>query len=442
MDFLLPQEVLFIIDTLNSHNFDAYAVGGCVRDTLLCRIPKDWDITTNALPEDIIKSFKHTVPTGIKHGTVTVIIGKQSYEVTTYRIDGKYTDNRHPDQVVFTNSLEEDLSRRDFTINAMAFNSLKSLQDPFNGTLDLKNKLIKCVGNPTLRFTEDALRMLRAIRFSAELKFTIEENTLQALSTNCKLINNVSFERIHDELCKILLSDVPSTGIRLLETTGLLNIILPELNECVGFNQRNPYHNKDVFEHTLAVLDNTTSDLILRLSALLHDIGKPKCFSADEKGIGHFYMHNIKSSIISQEILGRLRFDNNTIRTVNILIKEHLSCNESLSPSAVKKLINRVGIDNLDKLFELQAADIKAHKPPHDFTKLDQLKFTVKDILNSKQAFSIKQLEINGSDLIKLGYPQGIIIGETLKKILDLVLENPDLNSKEKLLELAKNMLS
>lgn len=441
MNFELPKEVLYIINTLNRNNFAAFAVGGCVRDTLLGRTPNDWDITTNALPKDMIRIFEHTIPTGIKHGTVTVIIDSLHYEVTTYRIDGKYTDNRHPDEVVFTDSLTEDLSRRDFTINAMAFNPQSNLQDPFSGTSDLNNKLIKCVGIPDLRFKEDALRMLRAVRFSTELNFTIEEKTLLAIIRNNGLIKNVSNERIREELCKILLSSTPSIGIRLLYTTGLLNFILPELSECAGFNQHNPHHDKDVFEHTLAVLDNVPANLTLRLAALLHDIGKPKCFSLDENEIGHFYMHNIVSYNISLEILRKLKFDNNTIKSVSSLVKEHLSGNYSMTIPGVKRLINRIGTDNLDDLFKLQIADIKGHVPPYDFAKVNSLKKLTADILEKKQAFSINQLAVNGSDLINLGYPQGIIIGETLRKLLDIVIENPDLNTKEHLLKLAKQEL-
>lgn len=438
MNFELPEEVLYIINTLAEHNFEAFVVGGCVRDSLLSREPKDWDITTNALPKDIITIFEHTVPTGIKHGTVSVIINKSPFEVTTYRIDGEYTDSRHPDKVTFTNSLTEDLSRRDFTVNAIAYNPKEGICDPFSGETDLTNRVIKCVGNPALRFQEDALRMLRAIRFSTQLDFEIHKKTLAAISENNELIKKISLERIRDELCKMLLCNAPSTGFHLLNATGLLSYILPELSACVNLPQHNPHHDKDVFQHTLTVLDSTPKDLILRLAALFHDIGKPKCFTLDENGLGHFYMHHIESSAVSQKILKRLRFDNNTINTVDILIKEHLISNDNIKPAAVKRLINRVGIENIDNLFQLQIADIKGHKPPFDFTKVNELQNMVHEILKKHQAFSINQLAVNGSDLINLGYPKGRIIGETLNKLLNIVLENPELNTKEDLIKLAK----
>lgn len=441
MNFSLPQDVLYIINTLSEHNFEAFAVGGCVRDTLLDRVPKDWDITTNAMPQDIINIFEHTVPTGIKHGTISIIINKTPYEVTTYRIDGEYTDNRHPDEVIFTNSITEDLSRRDFTINAIAYNPKEGLSDPFSGEKDLNNKLIKCVGDPSLRFQEDALRMLRAIRFSTQLDFEIEEKTLRAISYNSELIKKISYERVREELCKILLCNDPSVGFQLLNNTGLLSFIIPEFSKCVGFSQRNPHHNKDIFEHTLAVLDNTPKDLNLRLAALFHDIGKPKCFTLDENGIGHFYMHEVESATISNEILKRLRFDNNRIKTVSILIREHLINTDNIKPPAVKRLINRVGVENLDNLFKLQIADIKGHTPPFDFTKVNKLKSMAHEILEKQQAFSTNQLAINGSDLIELGYPKGVIIGRTLGCLLDMVIENPELNTKEKLIKFAKEMV-
>lgn len=441
MKIILPKDVEYIIDTLNKNNFSAYAVGGCIRDKLMHREPKDWDITTSALPENISQIFENTIPTGIKHGTITVLLNKTPYEITTFRIDGKYSDNRHPDKVIFSNSLYEDLGRRDFTINSMAYNHNEGLQDPFNGEKDLRNKLICSVGNPDLRFNEDSLRMLRAIRFSTKLNFQIDKNTVDSIKRNYLLIKNVSMERIRDEISKILLSNTPSIGFHELNKVGLLKIIFPELHACVGFNQRNPHHHKDIFEHTMLVLDNTPNNLIIRIAALFHDIGKPKCFSIDAKGIGHFYMHAIEGAKISQEILKKLKFDNNTIKIIYTLIKEHLVNRNNLKLPAIKKFINRVGVDNLNYLFELQIADIKGHNPPHDFSPVINLKTSVQKILSRKDPLSLKDLAINGNDLINVGYPKGMALGKTLNELLDLVIKKPELNKKDILIKEAAKKL-
>lgn len=399
-------------------------------------------LSTNALPEDIIKLFKNTVPTGIKHGTITVLINREPYEVTTFRIDGKYSDNRHPDSVVFSNSLYEDLSRRDFTMNSIAYNHKDGLQDPFNGKNDLQQKIIRCVGDPDLRFTEDSLRMLRAIRFSTQLNLRIEQNTINSIKKNYILIKNVSMERIRDELSKILLTDKPSLGFKLLKETNLLEIILPELFICSGFNQHNPHHYKDIFDHTMLVLDNTSNDLIIRIAALLHDIGKPKCFSIDKNGIGHFYMHHMVGAKISQEILSRLKFDNKTKSIIYILIKEHLVNRTQLKMPAIKRLINRVGVNNLNYLFDLQIADIKGHALPHDFSPIFNLKNSVNEILARKDPLKLSDLDITGNDLIKIGYLKGAIIGKTLNELLELVIKNPKLNKNDILISKAKENLN
>lgn len=438
MKFKIPDDVSFIIDNFYKNGFHAHIVGGCVRDCILERTPNDWDITTNALPEDMIRLFAHTVPTGIKHGTVTIVIGSCNYEVTTYRIDGEYSDNRHPDEVIFTNSLKEDLSRRDFTINAMAYNHNSGLIDPFNGLSDIENKTIRCVGNADKRFNEDALRMLRAIRFSSQLKFQIDEDTFYAIVRNHNLIKNVSIERIREELSKILLCEKPSIGICALKDTGLLKYVLPEILDCIDFDQRNSHHDKTVFEHILSVIDNSPADLTIRLAAMLHDIGKPMCFTIDENEIGHFYGHELKSADIAESLLRRLKFDNNTIKTVKILVLEHMHRHSKLKSSSIKKLINRVGIENLDSLFKLQAADIEGGTPPYDFSSIEYMKDEISKIINQKQPINIKDLQIDGSDIVALGYKPGKIIGEILNYLLEEVLENPCLNNKETLLELAK----
>lgn len=437
MDILLPPSVSLILDTLNSNNYKAYIVGGCVRDSLLGKHPKDWDITTSALPSEIMKLFNKTIPTGLKHGTVTVVINDDNFEVTTFRIESTYSDNRHPDQVFFTSNIEEDLSRRDFTINAMAYNKNEALVDVFNGQKDLNQKIIRCVGSPNDRFNEDALRMLRAIRFSTQLNFKLDDDTFNSIVHNNFLIENVSMERIRDELSRILICNEPSNGIKLLQQTGLLKYILPELEQCVGFDQHNPHHYLDVFDHTMAVLDFSPSDLIIRLAALFHDISKPKCFSIDQSGIGHFYMHEMESSKEAEKILKRMRFDNNTIKRVCTLIREHMQGNNSLKPPAIKRLITRVGTENLNSLFELKIADIKAHKPPHNLDIVYELSKKASKIISEKQPLSIKDLMIDGTDLINIGIPKGKALGTILNNLLDAVIENPSLNNKDILLKKA-----
>jgi tRNA nucleotidyltransferase (CCA-adding enzyme) len=441
MKIELNDDVSYILDTLNKSGFEAFIVGGCVRDSLLKRNLKDWDITTSALPEETIKLFEKTIPTGIKHGTITVVLNKENYEVTTYRIDGEYSDNRHPDEVVFTRSLKEDLSRRDFTINSLSYNETEGLIDMFNGMEDINNKLIKCVGEPDKRFNEDALRMLRAVRFACQLQFNIEKDTYAAICRNYTLIKNVSSERIRDELNKILMSPVPSRGIRMLQESSLLKYIIPELNESVGFDQRNPHHDKNVFDHIMAVLDNSTESLAVRLGALLHDIGKPRTFTIDKKGIGHFYGHNIVSAEMSEVILKRLRYDNATIKKVLIIITEHMSAYNNMKNKTLKKFINRVGVENLEDLFELQIADSKGHKKDADYSPILKRREDVKKILENGEPFTVSQLKITGDDLIKLGYKPGKEIGFVLKELLEKVMERPELNTRERLLDITRNRL-
>lgn len=434
----IPEEVLKVLDKLNESNYEGYLVGGCVRDSLLNKQPKDWDITTNATPEQIQKIFNKTIPTGIKHGTVTAIENDMPIEITTFRIDGQYNDNRHPDSVLFTSNLKDDLSRRDFTINAIAYNNKKGIVDEFNGIEDLKNKKIVAVGNAEDRFKEDSLRMLRAIRFACQLNFSIDAKTLVAIPKCSGLIVNVSQERIREELNKIILSDYPMKGIKLLKATKLLDYILPELCECYGFDQHNPHHSKNVFDHILKVLESTPKILNCRLAALLHDIAKPKSFTMGEDGVGHFFGHHLDSAEMARDILTRFKYDNKTIENVCILVKEHMSRYPKLRQGNIKKLINRVGIDNLEDLFNLQIADIIGSIPPYDFTNVLDLRNEVNRILNEKEPFNIKDLAINGHDLIELGMKPGIEMGRALNGLLEKVIEEPSLNTKEKLIELVK----
>ncbi|MTI65341.1 MAG: HD domain-containing protein [Firmicutes bacterium] len=439
----IPKRVRILLNELTKNNFKGYVVGGCVRDFILNRKPKDWDITTNAKPKEILKVFNEykTIPTGLKHGTVTVLIDKEAFEITTFRIDGDYIDNRRPEKVEFTNDIKKDLSRRDFTINAMAYNLEDGLIDPFEGLIDLKRKEIVAVREADKRFKEDALRILRGVRFKTQLDFNIEKNTYKAMCNKGYLLNKISKERIQTEFNKMLLSSNPSKGIRTLIDLEIMKYIIPEINDMVGFNQKNPHHDKDVFNHTMAVLDNTEANIILRLSALLHDIAKPYTFSIDEEGIGHFYKHERVGRELAGKILKRLKYDKKTIKRVKTLIKEHMLVLPNPTLKATKRFINRVGKDNLNLHFNLQIADIKGTKPPFCFDHTLKLQRSVEKILTEKQPLSTKDLDINGNDIINLGISQGKEIGIILKELLEKVLEDPKLNTKDKLMAEAKKII-
>lgn len=443
MNINVPKNVKYIIDKFYENNFEAYMVGGCVRDSLLGILPKDYDITTSAKPNITESLFEKTIPTGIEHGTVTVVLEKENFEVTTYRTEGSYIDNRRPESVSFVSNIKEDLSRRDFTINAFAYNDQEGLVDYFNGLTDLNNKVIKAVGDPNIRFKEDALRMLRAIRFSAQLDFTIETNTLTAIKNNCDLIKNISVERIRDELCKILISDNPSKGIILLQNTGILAIILPEINSLVQYTPLCTNHNKDVFEHTLKVINNTHSNLSLRLSALFHDVGKLNTLTALPNGHHYFPDHNIESANMTKEILKKLKFDNQTIDSISAIIYDHIVIAPNYMPTdgEIKRLLNRVGSKNIFTLFELQRADISSLWDPIPFlTKVDYIEDRVKSIFENKEPLTIKDLNIDGSILIKeLNLKPGKILGDILNYLLEKVLDDKNLNYKDTLIDLAKN---
>lgn len=442
MNIFIPDKVKYIIDRLYHNNYEGFMVGGCVRDSLLGIIPKDYDITTSALPEDTIKLFPKTIPTGLQHGTITVIIDREAFEVTTYRTDGTYINNRKPEQVEFVSNIIEDLSRRDFTINSLAYNNKVGLVDHFNGQDDLKNRLIKCVGDPNLRFKEDALRMLRAIRFSCQLDFKLEDNTLKAITNNCSLISNISVERIRDELCKILITNKASYGLQLLRDTGILEIILPTINSLVEYTPNCNNHNRDVFKHTLKVIDNSPNDLLIRLSALFHDIGKLNTMEFLDNGHCYFPNHQIDSSIMTEKILKSLHFDNITISRVTALIYNHMVFNANKMPSSydVKNLINNVGVDNIFLLFDLQRSDINALWDPEPFLKkVDYTEKLVIDILDGKEALRIKDLKIDGRVLMnELNIKPGKDLGLLLNYLLDEVLKDNSKNTKSILLNLAR----
>ncbi|WP_195988472.1 CCA tRNA nucleotidyltransferase [Clostridium sp. D53t1_180928_C8] len=441
----IPDNVQFIIDTFYKNNYEAFMVGGCVRDCLLGLTPKDYDITTSALPNITESLFKKTVPTGIQHGTVTVILNNENLEVTTYRTEGNYIDNRHPESVEFVSNIKDDLSRRDFTVNALAYNNKVGLLDYFNGIEDINKKIIKAVGDPNKRFQEDALRMLRAIRFSCQLGFKIDEATYLAIKANYNLIKNISIERIRDELCKILVSNNPCDGLNLLKDTGILEIIIPEIHSLIGYTPLCNNHNKDVFSHTLNVINNTNNDLILRLSALFHDVGKLNTLKQLPNGHCYFPGHAQEGAIMCKPILSRLKFDNNTIDKVSKIIYDHLVLDVNYMPTdgEIKRLLRRVGTENIFTLFELQRADINSLWDPVPFLKkVDYISNRVRLILENNDPLYIKDLAITGSDLMtNLNIKPGKIIGEILTFLLDSVLDDTTLNNKESLLEIAKNFL-
>lgn len=446
MELFIPTNVETILDKFHTNNHKAFMVGGCVRDIILKTIPKDYDITTSALPDETISLFEKTVPTGLQHGTVTVLINKEPYEVTTFRTDGDYKDNRRPDSVLFVTNIEEDLSRRDFTINALAYNHYEGLIDCFTGLSDIENKIIQCVGNADTRFKEDALRMLRAIRFSCQLDFIIESETYNAIIRNYKLVESISSERIRDELCKILISKNPSKGLELLKDTGLLEIILPDINNLVEYTPKCTNHNRDVFKHTLRVIDNTYDNLILRLSALFHDVGKINTMAFLENGHCFFPKHSIESSIMAKSILTKLAFDNNTINSVCSIINDHLVLNISYMPTdgEIKRLINKVGSKNMTLLYDLQRADINSLWNPIPFLKkVDFMAERTEVILTNKEPLIIKDLNITGTFLMsEFNLKPGKIIGELLNFLLEKVLDDSSLNTPNILLQLAKTYIN
>lgn len=441
MDFNIPEYVENIINKLEEEKYEAYIVGGSVRDLLIGRDPSDYDVTTNALPEEIEEVFKEyqILEIGKQFGTIIVIQEEGIVEVTTFRLDGEYINGRRPEEVYFSRSLKDDLSRRDFTINAMAYNKKAGLIDPFEGRGYLNNKLIKTVGDPDKRFKEDYLRIIRAIRFATVLEFFIEDDTYESCKKYGEKLLEISIERVRDEFFKILLAKHPSYGMRLLKDTGILEVILPEMVKTIGFNQHNPYHDKDVFEHTLAVLDNTPPNLNIRLAALFHDIGKPDSFTLDEEGVGHFYGHDKLGANMSKEILIRWKSPNELIHKVSILIEKHMTQHDEFGEKGLKRLIAKVGEKEIFNLLELQKADMIGSKDDYDLSSLIEREKIIEDIINSKEVYEKKQLAIDGNDMIELGYKEGRIIGEILDYLLEEVLEDPKLNNKEDLVKIVKN---
>ena len=443
----MPEDVKYILEKLNNAGYEAYAVGGCVRDSILGRVPDDWDITTSAKPEEIKALFPRTIDTGIQHGTVTVMCNHVGYEVTTYRIDGEYEDSRHPKEVIFTSDLLEDLKRRDFTINAMAYNHLEDretlpeveantgLVDAFGGIEDIQNKIIRCVGNPIHRFEEDALRMMRAVRFSAQLGYEIENETKAAIKVLAGNLANISAERIQVELVKLLVSNHPDY-LRTAYETGMTKVFFPEFDKAMETKQNNPHHIYTVGEHMLQSLNHVRNDKVLRLAMILHDIAKPMTLQTGDDGMDHFYGHPEKSEEMAKKILKRLRFDNDTLGKVCKLVKFH-DRKLSLKPEKLRKSIVEIGPELFPLLLEVKEADMLAqssYKREEKQKELEDVRKVYRQILDDKDCLSLKELAVTGRDLIDAGMKPGKELGAILQKLFEYVLDNPEKNTKEDLL--------
>ena len=441
MKINLPEKVSRIIHTLQANGYEAYAVGGCVRDSILGREPDDWDITTSATPLETKALFARTFDTGIEHGTITVLIDKDAFEVTTYRVDGKYEDSRHPSEVTFTRCLQEDLLRRDFTINAMAYNDEEGLVDIFGGIEDLNNKTIRCVGNAEARFGEDALRILRAVRFAAQLGFEIEEETREGIVKLAPTLANISAERIQVELIKMLVSPNPSL-FRTAYELGITKVILPEFDEMMKTEQETPHHIYSVGEHTLKAIETIRPDKVLRLTMLFHDIAKPMMKTIDANGVAHFKMHDVEGVEMTKSILRRLKFDNDTLGKVTKLVQYH-GYRIPAEPKRVRKAMNKIGEDLFPYYLTVRTADTMAQSEYMREEKLQNIRDMEKcyqEILEKQECVSLKDLAISGSDLIADGMKPGKEIGYVLNSLLEKVIENPELNTRETLLELRKTI--
>lgn len=438
-DIKLPNAVLEIFSVIKEYGADAYAVGGCVRDSIMGREPHDWDICTPVLAPELQTLFEdrgyRVIPTGIQHGTITVVIGGEGYEVTQFRRDGDYSDGRHPDNVEFTSNLIEDLERRDFTINAMAYNPLAGLIDPFSGMRDIRNRRIMCVGSARERFKEDALRILRAIRFAAQLDFSIASDTSFEILMQYKNLENISIERINSEFVKIVKTKKLSE--ELARYGNVFWLFIPELKDMFRFPQNNPYHCHDVWDHTLAAINNCGSeDLITRLAVLFHDIGKPHCCQDDEDGIRHFKGHGRVSADMADSIMRRLRFDNDTREKVVELIYYHDATFE-VGTKYIKRWLNKIGEKQFRRLLELRKADVKAQNPIYmeeRLVKIVDIENILENILIRRQCFTIGDLAINGNDVIRImGIKEGKEVGYWLNEILNRVIDGQLKNDRDEL---------
>ncbi len=448
---LIPPEATVILNTLYDNGYEAYLVGGCVRDMYMGKIPHDWDITTNAKPDEVIKIFGkdyNLIELGKKFGTIAVVINNNQYEITTYRTESGYTDSRHPTEVCFEQNLSEDLKRRDFTMNAMAYSPKTNIVDIFGGTKSIDTKTISCVGNPNQRFTEDALRILRALRFSAQFKFNIDSETKKAIFDNKALLKNISVERINTELCKILMSR--NCGAEIFrEFAEVFSVFIPQIEVMIGFKQNNKYHKYDVWEHTLHCMEYESdifmdTDIIIRLAVLFHDIGKPHCYTEDDNKNGHFCNHQQISAEITTEILKSLKFSNDIISKVTQLILYH-NIDFICKKSYIKRLLNKINAESIRKLIILRKYDLfgqnRTDKELDEiYTKLDLFEKMLDEILEEQSCFSLKDLAVNGKDLINIGFAENKNIGKTLNVLLGMVIDEKTDNTKESLIKIAREL--
>ena len=438
----MPNDVEMILEKLHKAGFEAYIVGGCVRDMLLNIEPHDWDITTSAEPVEVKRLFDRTIDTGIEHGTVTVMVEKDGYEVTTYRLDGDYTDHRRPDSVDFTKSLTEDLKRRDFTINAMAYNKEDGVVDLFDGQKDLDKGVVRCVGVAKERFTEDALRMLRAIRFAARFGFVVERETEEAIKSLCHLIEKVSAERIHMELTKTLCSKHPEY-IEYLVIYGLIEYVIPEFMPNIGLVQNHPYHVYPVDQHTYECLKHIEGEEGLRWAIYLHDIGKGYAKTTDEQGVDHFHGHPKISVELSASILSRLKFDNKTKRRILHLIETH-DYRFKASLKSVRKAVASMGADLFPQYLAVQRADVMGQNPVKGPERILDLKLKedlYKEVLALNQCLTVRDLVVSGKTILDMGVAKGELVGEVLNHLLAYVIETPENNEEAILIHEADRYL-
>ena len=444
MEYSVPEGCLQVLRRLEQAGYEAYFVGGCVRDLLRGAIPHDWDICTSARPEQVMACFdrERVLPTGLKHGTVTVLDDDTPYEITTFREEGDYSDGRRPDQVRFVNSLREDLARRDFTMNAIAMSADGEIHDPFGGTADIEAGVVRCVGEPDRRFQEDGLRVLRALRFSAVLGFEIEGETARAIHANRERLACVAAERIQEELKKLLLG--PAVGRVLRGYGDVLCTFWPELGRMFHFDQRSRWHCYDLWEHTVVAVERSEPDLIVRLTLLLHDTGKVDCFTVDEAGEGHFCGHAARSAALAEELLGRLRFDRETMRQVTGLVARH---DVRIDPEdkPIRRWLNRLGPEGLRRLIAVQRGDALAQNHAQTqarLSRLAELEVRRKAVLAQGQCFSRESLAVNGRDVLAAGIASGPAVGRVLDALLEQVLDGGLPNERDQLLEKMESIIT
>lgn len=438
----MPAAGLSILHLLTEKGYAAYFVGGCVRDCILGRDPHDWDIATSATPEQVkgVLTNYRILDTGLKHGTVTVLTDSGSFEVTTFRSEGEYSDHRRPDNVDFVANVEDDLARRDFTMNAIALAVDGTLIDPYGGCEDIERRTLRCVGDPDERFCEDPLRILRGMRFVSQLGFSADLDTMSAMMRNRNLLSEISAERIQSEFSGILLGQQAYQV--LMRYREIVAEFVPEIRACFDFVQNNPHHCYDVYQHILVSVDESPADLILRLTMFFHDIGKPACYSEDESGIGHFRGHAAASAEIAKDRLSALRYDNATIEAVTELVLIH---DTDLVPSAsfVRRMLNKIGETQFRRLLDVRKADVMAQAALNQVARTDKIENTrlvLERVLACKQAFRVGDLAVNGKDLLDMGFPEGPVIGRILGELLEEVISEMLPNERDALLKEAENL--